>query len=137
MSKLHLHRSRTNIHEAMSILYLHQSHANIHEAMSKLHLRRSHANIHLCYEVMSTLHISTKVMLTSIFAMKLRQRFIHTEAVPTFMKPRQNFICTEAMPTFMKPRQNFICTKVMPTFIFVIKPCQYSTLALELSLKLH
>ena len=120
-STLHSHQSRANIHEATSKLHLHWSHANIHETTSKPHLHKSHANIHLCYEVTLTLHISTEVVPTSIFAMKLRQHFIRTEA----------------MPTFMKPRQYSICTKVMPTFIFVMKPCQYSTLELALALKLH
>ena len=70
---------------------------------------------------MSTLHISTEVGPTSIFAMKLRQHFIRIEFVPTFMKPPQNFICTKAVPMF----------------IFVIKPRQHSTLALALASKLH
>ena len=39
------------------------------------------------HEVTSTLHISTEVMPILVFAMKLHQHFIRTEAVPTFMKP--------------------------------------------------
>ena len=131
MLTLHSHQSHANIHEATSKLHLHRSHANIHEATSKLHLHRSHANIHLCFEVTSTLHISTEVVPTSIFAMKLRQHFIRTEAVPTFMKPCQYSICTEAVPTFMKPCQNFIYTEVIPTFIFIMKSRQHFILALK------
>ena len=48
-SKLHLHRSRANIHlchEATTTLHLYWSRANIHEAMSKLYLHQRRANIH-------------------------------------------------------------------------------------------
>ena len=65
------------------------------------------------HEVTSTLHISTGVMPILVFAMKLRQHFIRTKAVPTFMKPYQYFICT----------------KVVPTSIFAMKSWQHSTLA--------
>ena len=95
---------------------------------------------------MTTLHISTEVMPTLIFATKPRQHFIHTEAMPMFifvMKPRQH--STFALALTLKLHQYLHwatsklhlhriraniheATKSRQHFILALKSCQYSSL---------
>ena len=115
-------------------LSLYWSHANIHfcrEAIlalafvmkSHLYLHWSHANIHLRHEVTSTLHISTKVMLILVFAMKPHQHFICTKVVPTsifVMKLHQHFILA------LKPCWHPSLPWSNVNTSFALKPCQHS-----------
>ena len=137
------------------------------ESLSDIHPWRSHSRSHLGNNVITSildtmmllLVLDFEVVLAFVLAVKLHQHlsfqcshlksFCNVATLRVFtIKPCQHLslywshanihLCHEAIfPLASTICHTIICTEAVPTFIFVTKPCQHSTLALALALKLH